>query len=45
MTQFPFVIGSLPLLTMDATIGNQAFSQAQVEYTLKVMERAEVTCY
>ena len=71
--QFPFVIGLLPLLTIDATIGNQAFShdrcnifpglscskanntslnsvrkntvEAQVEYTLKVMERAGVTCY
>ena len=69
----PFRKRSLPFLTVDATISNQAFShdrcntfpglsynlenttffislnksdvEAQVEFTLKVMERARFTCY
>ena len=70
---FPFPTRSLPFLTVNATIGNQAFShdgcnifpglsynkandtflnsvrtndvEAQVEFPLKVKERARVTCY
>ena len=70
---FPFRKRALPFLTVDAIIGNQAFShdrcniipglsyrkenntflnslrkndvEAQVEFTLKVMERARVICY
>ena len=70
---YGFVIGTLPFLTVDATISNQNFSHdrcttfpglsykkannrssnsvrknavgAQVEFLLKFMERARVTCY
>ena len=70
---FPFRKRSLPFLTVNATIGNQAFShdrcnifpglsynkandtflnsvrkndvEAHVEFSLKVKERASVTCY
>ena len=73
VTLFPFRKSSLPFLTVDATIGKQAFShygcnifpglsynmenntflnslrknedEAQVEFTLKSMERARVACY
>ena len=68
----PFRTRSSPFLTVNATIGNQAFShdgcnifplrynkandtflnsvrkndvEAQVEFSLKVKERARVTCY
>ena len=74
MAYYPFVIGTLPFLTVDVTISNQDFSHdrcntfpglsykkanntsssnsviknvvgAQVEFSLKYMEGARVTCY